>query len=785
MTKDMNRSDKGRARDFVRAIIAEDVESGKHGGAVVTRFPPEPNGYLHIGHAKSICLNFGAAAEHGGITHLRFDDTNPETEEELYVRSIQADVRWLGFDWGEHLYFASDYFERLYEYALELIRAGKAYVDSSSAEEIREHRGTVSEPGKPSPFRDRTVDENLDLFERMRAGDFADGEHVLRARIDMTANNMLMRDPVLYRIRHADHYRTGADWCIYPLYDFTHCLSDSMEGITHSVCTLEFENNRELYDWVLNSVDVPQPQPRQYEMARLNLDYTVLSKRKLLTLVNDGHVAGWDDPRMPTVAGMRRRGVPPGAVRTFCDMIGVAKTENRVDVAKLEYAIRDELNHEAHRVMCVLRPLEVVITNYPEGGVSPLEAPYFPEDVGREGSRLLPFTRKLFIERSDFEENPPKGFKRLVSGEEVRLRYGYVIRCVDVIKDEAGNVTALHCTYDPETRGGNTPDGRKVKGTIHWVSATESLPAEIRLYDRLFVKPDPDDVDEGEDFTSSLNPESLVVLTESRIESSVASDPPDRSYQFERTGYFLADPDSTPGALVYNRTVTLKDSWSKAGQGASGSAKSAESNARGPAPKSDQRRRESPPPTHRSARPEDPDAASVFDELVADFGLAESEASVLAQDTDSLELFRDASDHTEDGKALANWVVNEVPRVREGRALAELPFGGAELGRLVNLVTQGAVSGRAGKDVLAVLASDGGDPAAVIAAKGLGQVSDASALRPLVAAVIEQNSDKVAAYRSGKTGLLGFFVGQVLSATKGAADPELTQRMLREALDGG
>ena len=529
MTEDNDRSLPRPGRDFVRAIIAEDVESGKHGGKVVTRFPPEPNGFLHIGHAKSICLNFGAAAEHGGITHLRFDDTNPETEDELYVRSIQEDVHWLGFDWGEHLYFASDYFERLYEFAKELIRAGHAYVDSLSEKEIREYRGTVSEPGRESPFRNRSLEENL---ERMRAGEFADGEHVLRARIDMASNNMLMRDPVLYRIRHADHYRTGSDWCIYPLYDFTHCLSDSIEGITHSICTLEFENNRELYDWILDNVDVPRPQPRQYEFARLNLEYTVLSKRKLLRLVNDGHVTGWDDPRMPTIAGMRRRGVPPRALRTFCDMIGVAKTENRVDIGKLEYAIRDDLNHEAPRVMCVLRPLKVVIVNYPEGEVEELDAPYFPKDVGKEGSRTIPFTRELFIEDSDFEEVPPKGFKRLTPGEEVRLRYGYMVRCVDLVKDEAGNVVEVRCTYDPETRGGATPEGRKVKRTIHWVSATESLPVEVRLYDRLFLKADPDDVDEGEDFTANLKPDSLIVLAESRIEPSVAKDPPGGTYQF-------------------------------------------------------------------------------------------------------------------------------------------------------------------------------------------------------------------------------------------------------------
>ena len=786
MTKHKNPSVPSPGRDFVRAIIAEDVGSGKHGGAVVTRFPPEPNGYLHIGHAKSICLNFGAAADHGGVTHLRFDDTNPETEDELYVRSIQADVRWLGFDWGEHLYFASDYFERLYEYATELIRAGKAYVDSLSGEGIREYRGTVGEPGKESPFRDRTVEENLDLFGRMRAGEFGDGEHVLRARIDMAANNMLMRDPVLYRIRHADHYRTGGDWCIYPLYDFTHCLSDSIEGITHSVCTLEFENNRELYDWVLDNLEVPRPHPRQYEMARLNLDYTVLSKRMLLTLVTDGHVSGWDDPRMPTVAGMRRRGVPPKALRTFCDMIGVAKTENRVDVAKLEYAIRDELNHQAPRVMCVLRPLKIVIVNYPEGDVEALDAPYFPKDVGKEGARTIPFTREVYIERSDFEEDPPKGFKRLIPGEEVRLRYGYVVRCVDVIKDEAGDVTEVHCTYDPETRSGNTPEGRKVKGTIHWVSASESLPVEVRLYDRLFIKADPEDVDEGEDFTVHLNPESLVVLTESRIEPSVAASKSDGPYQFERTGYFVPDSvDSKRDKLVFNRTVTLRDSWAKARE-ASASSSEGEVTTRTESRTSTwQPARGDPSPARRAARPDDSEAGRIYDALMSKSGLSEAEASVLAQNAELLELFRAATDHTGEPALLAKWVVNEVPRIREARPIADLPFGGAELGTLVDLVSSGAVSGRAAKDVLTILATEGGDPAGIIKERGLGQVRDASALGPLVAAVMERHPDKVEAYRSGKTGLLGFFVGQVMSETKGAADPELTQRMLREALAAG
>ncbi len=769
MKEDHSRRSTGR--DFVRAIIAADVDSGKHDGRVVTRFPPEPNGFLHIGHAKSICLNFDAAAERGGVTHLRFDDTNPETEDELYVRAIQDDVRWLGFDWGDHLHFASDYFERLYEYATELIRTGLAYVDSLGEEEIREFRGTITGPGRESPFRDRPVPENLDLFERMRAGEFANGAHVLRAKIDMTSPNMLMRDPILFRIRHADHYRTGGDWCVYPLYDFTHCLSDSIEGITHSLCTLEFENNRELYDWILNNVDVPRPQPRQYEFARLNVEHTILSKRKLLRLVEEGHVDGWDDPRMPTIAGLRRRGVPPAALRAFCEMIGVAKTENRVDIAKLEYAIRDDLNHRAPRVMAVLFPLKMVILNFAEDEVEELEAPSFPEDVGKEGSRLVPFARELFIERSDFEEVPPKGFRRLVPGEEVRLRYGYIVRCVDVVKNGAGEVVEVHCTYDPETRGGSTPDGRKIKGTIHWVSVSHSLPAEIRLYDRLFSASDPDDVGDGKDFTSNLNPESLSVLHDGRVESSVASDAPGTAYQFERTGYFVSDAkDSGPGHLVFNRTVTLRDGWAK--KQAAPSAKAAV-----PARPAVASR----PPV--SSRPSDPAAAAIYDELRSESGLSESASAILAQDSELLELYRAGEPHTSGVTDLASWVVNEVPRVREGRSVAELRFGGRELAELVNLVSSGTVSGRAAKEVLAVLASEGGEPADVVTERGLGQVSDTQALEPIVTRLLEANPEEAEAYRKGKKGLMGFFVGQVMKETGGAAEPGLTRKLLEDALE--
>ena len=557
----MTTSDSTPSVDFIRAIIANDVQTNKHDGRVVTRFPPEPNGYLHIGHAKSICLNFGVATEYpNSVCHLRFDDTNPTKEDVEYVDSIQADVRWLGFDWGDSLHYASDYFERLYQHAVGLIKADKAYVDSLSADEIRDYRGTLTQPGRDSPYRERSVAENLDLFERMRAGEFEDGTHVLRAKIDMASPNMTLRDPTLYRIRKVEHHRTGGQWCIYPMYDFAHCISDAIEGITHSLCTLEFENNRPLYYWVLDALSVDPP-PQQIEFARLNLTHTILSKRKLLELVDQQHVSGWDDPRMPTVSGLRRRGYTPEAVRNFCEHIGVAKRDSTVEIALLEYFIRNDLNQRAPRVMGVLHPLKVVIVNYPEDQVDELEAINNPEDPTM-GTRTVPFSRELYIERDDFREDPPRKFFRLAPGREVRLRYAYLITCVDVVKDEAtGEVVELHCTYDPATRGGSAPDGRRVKATMHWVSAAHAVSAEVRLYDHLFASPDPNSAD---DFTTVLNPNSLDVLTSCQVEPSLAEAEPGSRYQFERQGYFCVDSvDSTPEALVFNRTVSLRDSWAK------------------------------------------------------------------------------------------------------------------------------------------------------------------------------------------------------------------------------
>ncbi len=557
------KEEKRQQTNFIRAIIDADIAAGKHGGKVVTRFPPEPNGYLHIGHAKSICLNFGIARDYNGRCHLRFDDTNPVKEEQEYIDSIMEDVKWLGFDWGEHLYYASDYFQALYDYAVELIKRGKAYVCDLSAEEIRAYRGTLTEPGRESPFRDRSVEENLDLFQRMKAGEFPEGSRVLRAKIDMSSGNLNMRDPVIYRIMKVPHHRTGEKWCIYPMYDFAHCLSDSIEGITHSICTLEFEDHRPLYDWFLDELEV-ECHPQQIEFARLNLTYTLMSKRKLLRLVDEGHVEGWDDPRMPTISGIRRRGFTPESIRDFAERIGVAKRDSVVDMALLEHCVRDDLNKRAPRVMGVLRPLKVVIENYPEGQEEELEAVNNPEDSSA-GTRMVPFSRELYIERDDFMEDPPKKFYRLAPGREVRFRYAYFITCNRVVKDpDTGEVVELRCTYDPATRGGDAPDGRKVKATIHWVSAPHAVKAQVRLYDRLFSDPNPDKGKEGPDFTKFLNPNSLEVLEDCRLEPSLSSARPGQRFQFERIGYFHVDPVlSTEGAPVFNRIVPLRDSWAR------------------------------------------------------------------------------------------------------------------------------------------------------------------------------------------------------------------------------
>jgi len=546
--------------NFIRDISVHDLETTQFGGKVQTRFPPEPNGYLHLGHAKAICLNFGLAAEFGGKTNLRFDDTNPEKEEQEYVDSIIRDVRWLGFDWEDRMFYASDYFDQLYAWAVQLIKAGKAYVDDLSPDEIRKTRGTLTDPGQNSPYRNRSIEENLDLFGRMRKGEFPNGSRTLRAKIDMASPNLNMRDPVMYRILHAEHHRTADKWCIYPLYDFAHGQSDSLEKVTHSICTLEFEDHRPLYNWFIEQLGIFPSQ--QIEFDRLNLTYTLLSKRKLLQLVNEGHVRGWDDPRMPTLSGVRRRGYTPEALRNFCNSIGVSKTNGTIELAMLEHFLREDLNKRVPRVMAVLHPLKLVIDNYPEGKVEEIDAINNPEDASA-GTRKVPFSRVLYIERDDFRENPPKQFYRLSPGREVRLRYGYFVTCTKVVKDANGEVIEVHCTYDPATRGGNAPDGRKVKSTIHWVSASHAINPEVRLYDNLFLKEDPNEVEEGKDWTSNLNPNSLEVIRDAKLEPSLANAPSGARYQFERLGYFCVDPETKPGALVFNRTVALKDTWAK------------------------------------------------------------------------------------------------------------------------------------------------------------------------------------------------------------------------------
>ena len=772
-------------QDFIREIVEDDLRRSVYGGRVATRFPPEPNGYLHVGHAKAIVLNFGIAAQYGGVCNLRFDDTNPETEDLEYVEAIKRDVRWLGYDWGDRLYFASDYFEQFYTYAVDLIKKGKAYVDSLSEDEIRAGRGTVTEPGRESPDRNRSVEENLDLFERMRAGEFPEGAHVLRARGDMASPNMKMRDPLLYRIRHARHYRRGDAWCIYPMYDYAHPLEDALEGITHSLCTLEFENNREVYDWVLDNL-YPAPRPHQYEFARLSLEYTVLSKRRLLELVRGGQVDGWDDPRMPTISGMRRRGVTPEAIRAFCERVGVAKANSRIDHALFEHTVRSDLNFIAPRVMCVLRPLKVVITNFPEGEVEWLQASYWPHDIPKEGSRRIPFTRELFIERDDFDEDPPRGYYRMAPGREVRLRYGFLVTCTDVVRDGAGEIVEVYCTYDPASRGGNPADGRKVPGTIHWVSADRALRCEVRVYDRLFSVPDPDEGDGA--FTDRLNPESLVTQKNARIEPSVVDDPIQTRYQFERQGYFWRDPvDSAPDALVFNRIISLRDSWAK--KQPSVGKRPPDGRASEDAP--DASAIESPPRAavrteiSRMADPLErlsPDERQRVARYTKELNLQLDDALILAQNPPLAEFFDQLISLHPSPQLVANWMIHELLRDARERPLDRLPFGPVELSRLIALIDDGTISSRTAKDIYAQMLQHGGDPEQIVREGGLEQVSDLSQLRPVVEGVLAQHPQKVAEFRQGKTGLIGFFVGQAMRETQGTANPELVRRLLEERL---
>jgi glutaminyl-tRNA synthetase len=766
-------SSRAERNDFIRDIIDEDLRTGRH-TRVATRFPPEPNGYLHIGHAKSICLNFGIAQDYGGTCNLRYDDTNPAKEDIEYVEAIERDIRWLGFA-PTAVLFSADYFPRMYELAEKLVTDGVAYVCDLTDEQIREYRGSLSEPGRPSPFRDRSVGENLDLFRRMKAGEFPDGARTLRAKIDMASANMKMRDPLLYRIRHATHHRTGDAWCIYPMYDWAHPLEDAIERITHSICTLEFQDNRELYDWVIEHTGVEPPVPHQYEFARLNLDYTVMSKRKLLRLVQDGLVAGWDDPRMPTLAGMRRRGYRPEAIRALCEMVGVAKANSVVDVGKLEYCVRDDLNRIAPRVMGVLRPLEVELTNWDEGEEL-IDAPYFPPDVGTPGTRPVPFARNLYIDADDFREDPPKDYHRLAPGRTVRLRYAYTITCDEVVRDAGGIATVLRCTVHKETRGGKNPaDGRKVHGVIHWVAAARSVAAEVRLYDRLFASARPE---EAGDFLHDLNPSSLEIVKTARVETSLATAEVGSRWQLERTGYFIVDQDSGPDALVLNRIIGLRDSWAeaKAVTPAAPDTTDRIENARAKTrPKG-----KSPAEYRVEARARDPELADAYAKAQA-LGLTADQADLVSGDTTTSRLFLTAAAAGR-APAVARWIINELPRALGDRELADAAIDPARLAALVEMSESGGLNGPAAKEVLVEMVRTGNDPRAIAAERGLDAVADTGELTRLVDEVLVKNPDKVAQYKGGKTGLLGFFVGQVVKASGGKANPQAVSKLVGQRL---
>jgi len=744
--------------DFIRDKVKADLAAGKHNGRVATRFPPEPNGYLHIGHAKSICLNFGIARDFGGVCHLRMDDTNPTTEDPEYVGAIQRDVKWLGFDWGENMFYASDYYPRLYELAEKLITLGRAYVCDLTEEQMSEYRGTVTEPGKNSPFRDRSVEENLALFRRMRKGEFKEGECVLRAKIDMASPNMKMRDPPIYRIKHAHHYRTGDTWCIYPLYDFAHCLSDSFERITHSICTMEFESARELYDWVIEATEVPWV-PKQTEFARLNLTYTVMSKRKLLELVEGKHVRGWDDPRLPTIAGLRRRGIRPEAIREFAARIGVAKNLSTVDVALLEHIIREDLNDVSPRVLGVLDPLKVVIENYPEKETEHFDGALWPRDIPREGSRKIPFAREVYIDREDFMEDPPKDFHRLAPGRAVRLRHAYVVTCNEVIKDATGKVTELRCTYDPNTRGGATPPGMKKLGTIHWVSVAHALDVEVRLYDRLFTVEQP-----GDDWKNELNPDSLKVVR-AKVEPHLASAKAGERFQFERVGFFIVDEDTKPGALVFNRIIGLKEGYK------------AEATATTTTTPSRERKRADQPAKAGVATLSE-DAAA----LKSKYQVTDDEARALSTDERLTALLDGALASGADRSATVTFLVNEVVRELRSREGRDVPFTGAHLAELVALVAEGTLSNKLAKEVLSAMFAGEGAPRAIVKKRGLEQTTDESAIVAAIERVLANNSDTVARYRGGNQNVLGALIGLAIKETAGKANPKLVGELLRKKL---
>jgi glutaminyl-tRNA synthetase len=746
-------------KDFLRTIVNHDLKSGKY-KEVVTRFPPEPNGFPHIGHAKSICINFGIARDFNGHCNLRMDDTDPTKEDTKYVEALKDAVQWLGFDWGENIYFTSDYFTKLYDYAITLIKMEKAYVDSLNEEEIREYRGTVTQAGKRSKYADRTVEENLELFEKMKNGEFKDGEHVLRAKIDMSASNMKMRDPLLYRIRHVEHYRAGDKWYVYPMYDFAHCLSDYTEGVTHSICTLEFENNREIYDWVLDTLKLTPPRPYQYEFARLGINYTVMSKRKLLELVEGKYVSGWDDPRLPTIAGYKRRGYTPESILNFCDQIGIAKANSMVDVSQLEFCIRDDLNKKVPRVMCVLNPIKVIIENYE--GSEEIDASYYPHDVPKEGSRKVPFSKEIYIERDDFSQNPQKDYNRLTPEQPVRLRHAYIITCKEVIKDKNGNITEIKAEYYPNSKSGSDTSRIKVKSAIQWVDAKEAKQIEVRLYDRLYKNEAPEGLED-------LNPNSLQIIKNAFVEPAVITEKKDERFQFEREGYFYTDPiDYTDENPVFNKIVGLKDSWAK-------KAKVVEKTT---TPKSKQEPKKAV--VHGEAEPLNEKQKALFDKYTNELKLNGEIANILARDEHLSSFYEEVLTELNSPISIANIVANDV--AKELKETNELKFTAVQIAELIKMVDEDAISSKIAKQVFEEMTKSGKNPTQIVEEKGLVQISNPDVISPIIDEIIEKNPDNVAKFKAGNTKLLGFFVGQVLKSTGGKANPKVVNELVAQKL---
>ncbi len=748
-------------KDFLRTIVEKDLKASKYKN-IITRFPPEPNGFPHIGHAKSIAINFGIARDYNGHCNLRMDDTNPTTEDTRYVEALKDAVEWLGFKWDGDVRYTSDYFDELYEYAVELVKMGKAYVDSLDEETMREYRGTVTEAGRRSEYANRTVEENLDLLERMKNGEFKDGEHVLRAKIDMSAANMKMRDPLLYRIRHAHHYRAGDKWAIYPMYDFGHCLSDYIEGITHSICTLEFENNRDIYDWVLETLGLQPPRPYQHEFARLGINYTIMSKRKLLELVNEKRVNGWDDPRMPTIAGLRRRGYTPESILNFCDQIGIAKANSTVDVSQLEFCIRDDLNTKVPRVMSVLDPLKVTIENYE--GSEELDASYYPDDIPKEGSRKLPFSKELYIERDDFSETPPKDYFRLTPTQSVRLKHAYIITCKEVKKDESGNITEIIAEYNPNSKSGQDTSGIKVKSAIQWVDAASAKEVEVRLYERLYACENPQNMED-------LNPDSLKIIQNALVEPAVVTEKPDVRFQFERHGYFYADSiDYTDAKPVFNKIVGLKESWGKKNNLEKSSTR---------IERVEDKKVQIDGKTEAMSETEQ----SLFNKYTNELRLNSMLADILARDEKLSSFYEDTLLLHNSPVTIANIVANEVARELKEKQASELKFTASEIAKLVKMIDDGTISNKIAKSVFEEMATSGRDPMQIVQAKGLIQISDTSVIEPIIDEVIAKNQDNVAKFKAGNTNLLGFFVGQVLKATGGKANPSVVNELVAQKLN--